>query len=224
MATIRQNSEQFFQTIHHSLENCLNCDLLRSELKLINKILYLDDTIGQLWLLFDARNESCKCLTDACEQLLAEDSENIEFLDYLWLTLHSLSLWDNNFNENQLICNRSELLSLFKRYLLDSFGESVDYIVTTGHRAGALSAALVIINQILSLSTSSAYEDLFRDSVIECLRELSANCGQYLKHLTEESEDKQSFQLAFDQLLAINEVHKNFIKKSLVSEDIPQQR
>ena len=179
LSTIRENYEQFFQTIHFSFENCLNCDLLKSELKLINKILYLEDSIGQLWLSFDTRNECVKCVVDASNQLLAEDSENIEFLDYLWLCLHCLSLSDNTFCETQLICNRNELLVLFRRYIIDSFGESVDYIIASSHRAGALSAALTLINQMLCLSTSSAFEVLFSESLVECLKQLITNCEQY---------------------------------------------
>ncbi|CAG2182897.1 unnamed protein product, partial [Oppiella nova] len=57
LQTIRDNSDHFLQTIHYTLENCLNCDLLKSVILVINKMLYLDDTIGQLWLAFDRRYE-----------------------------------------------------------------------------------------------------------------------------------------------------------------------
>ncbi|CAG2120735.1 unnamed protein product, partial [Medioppia subpectinata] len=77
LAAIKERSDQFLTTIHHTLENCLNCDLLRSEILLLNKMLYLDDTMAAVWLTFDRRYECVKTLLSATDQLLADDPENV---------------------------------------------------------------------------------------------------------------------------------------------------
>ena len=224
LQTIRDNSDHFLQTIHYTLENCLNCDLLKSEILVINKMLYADDTIGQLWLAFDRRYECVKCLLEASDHLLSSDPENIEFMDYLWLVVHTLSLSGNDFTETQLVSNRSELLALFRRYICDSFGDSVDYIIASAHRAGALSAAISLTNQILCLSTYSSVEVLFVPQLCDCLQQLLHNCGEYLKQLSSESTHEISYQLAFDGLTAIQDIYRDFSQKRLHSVDKPQSR
>lgn len=223
LSTIKENYEQFFQTIQYSFENCLNCDLLKSELKLINKILYLDDTIGQLWLSVDTRNECVKCLIDASNQMLTEDPENIELLDDMWLSVHSLSLLNNDFTETKLIGYRSELFELFSRYIIDSFGESIDYIIPSTQRAGALSASITLINQILFLSTGSVFQTFFTDDLVQCLHPLKSNCEQYLRESSDESHEKPSFQLALDQLDAILKVHSDHIHKAEDTKNSPNE-
>jgi hypothetical protein len=202
LSSIKSNANQFFTTIHYILENCLNCDLLKALFLLINKILYIDDSLSNQWLDFDQQNESSKCLLRASHQLISEDEENFEFLDYLWLILHSLSLSKEDFVATHLICCQNEILTLFEGYITNSFGDSVDYIISSAQRAGSLSAAISICSQIIS--SSSIRSQLVNDSqLIDCIKHLIINCEQTIGQM---SANSQSFQMAFDQLKVILEL------------------
>ncbi|XP_054159871.1 protein SAAL1-like [Oppia nitens] len=213
LQTIKDNSHQFLHNIQYTFENCLNCDLLKSIVLLINKIVYLDDQFVNIWITYDTRYETVKCLLNAGQQLVDEDSENIEFIDYIWLIIHSLSLLRDDFTECHLICNRNELLSLFCQYIIDSFGDSVDYVIASAHRAGSLSAAISLINQMLCLSTYSSVEQLFDPQMLDCLRQIHLNCDEYIKQLATEASHDVNYQLALDALKAIQKSVQNLAQK-----------
>lgn len=222
VSSIKSKSSQFFSTIQYTLENNLNSDLLKALFAFINKILYIDDSLASEWLQTDQQNQCIKCLLQASNQLITDSIENIEYIDYLWLILHSLSLQSQQFFSTHIYYSQNEVIPLFESYITTSFGDSVDYLISSAHRAGALSASISLCNQIISSSISS-YETTVANNgqLIDCFHHLLINCDQSILQM---SSNTEAFQLASDQLKAIIELFSYIKSKSIIKSEISKSR
>lgn len=153
LSEISNNSTEFFRSIQFALQNCLNCDVLKGLLNLIYKVFYCDESLASKWFEIDQDKECVLSIYEASKQIIQTDEDDIDCIDYFWLIMHLQSIAYENFILTYIKPIENSVFSLFKHYMINSFGETMDYIIQSQHRAGALAAALSIINELIDKSS-----------------------------------------------------------------------
>lgn len=208
LSEISMNSTEFFTSIQFTLQNCLNCDVLKGLLNLIYKVFYCDESLISKWFEIDQDKECVLSIYEASKQIIQTDQDDIDCIDYFWLIMHLQSIAYENFILTYIKPIENSVFSLFKHYMINSFGETMDYIIQSQHRAGALAASLSIINELIDKSSFIKSQVANSSSLNICFKNLLTNCQENLNYAS--PEDYQcSYTLAREQLLAIISLIEN---------------
>jgi hypothetical protein len=170
--------------------------VIKSQLRLLYQALYADDQLVKTWLETDHQKKTLQSLVQSVYTLLEADDSNIEDLDYFWLIIHLLSIAsDQGFGHQYLVRIENDLFSFFRKYIMSSFGESIDYDISSSPRTGALAGSISIILQTADMTSSSVSANLLRDKELrQCLRLILENVKQANETRSE------SIELAVEQL------------------------